>query len=239
MISKFAVIESDHIGQNVEVAEYAIIRKNVKIGENVIIHPFAIIEEGVEIGSNVEIFSHAIVGKSPKGPGLANKPSYQKYAKIGDYCVIGPNAVIYYGDEIGFNTLIGDGVSIRENCKIGDNCVIGRNVTMNFGVTIGNSCRVMDLTHITGRAIIENNVFIGPGVSSADDNKMGRGEDYNPSEDKGVHIKNGASIGEGCVLLPKITIGEHSIIGAGTVVRKNIRENKMVIGNVELLKTDL
>lgn len=239
MISKLAIIESDHIGQNVEVAEYAIIRKNVKIGKNVIIHPFAIIEEGVEIGNNVEIFSHAVVGKSPKGPGLANKPSFDKYAKVGDYCVIGPNAVIYYGDEIGINTLIGDGVSIRENCKIGDNCVIGRNVTINFGVCIGNSCRVMDLSHITGRAVIEDNVFVGPGVSSADDNKMGRGEDYNPSEDKGVHIKNGASIGEGCVLLPEITIGEKSIVGAGTIVRRTIKPNTLIIGKTDYLKTTL
>lgn len=239
MISKLAIIETDYIGQNAEIAEYAIIRKDVKIGNNVVIHPFAIIEEGVEIGNNVEIFSHAIVGKSPKGPGLANNPSFSKYAKVGDYCVIGPNAVIYYGDEIGINTLIGDGVSIRENCKIGDNCVIGRNVTMNFGVKMGNCCRVMDLSHITGRAVIEDNVFVGPGVSSADDNKMGRGEDYNPNEDQGVHIKKGASIGEGCVLLPKVTVGEGSIVGAGTIVRKNVKDQKMVIGNMEILKSDL
>ena len=239
MIHPTAIVESNSIGKNVEIMEYVIIRKYAVIGDAVTIHPFSIIEEGVTIGDGVEVFPHAYIGKKPKGPGLANKPFYEKYAKIGSYSVIGPNAVICYGTTVGENSMISDGVSIRENCSIGNNCIIGRNVTINFGTTIGNCSRVMDLSHITARAEIGDNVFVGPGVSSADDDSMGRGANYNPEEDKGAHIENGVSIGEGCVILPRVTIGSDSIIGAGTVVRRSIKKDMLVIGNQELLKNKL
>ena len=238
MIHPTAIIETDSIGKNAEIMEFAIVRKNVAIGNNVIIHPFVIIEEGVEIGDGVEIFPHAYIGKKPKGPGLANKPNYQKYARIGNYSVIGPNAVVCYGTSMGENSMISDGVSVRENCSIGNNSIIGRNVTINFGTKIGNSCRVMDLSHITARAVIEDNVFIGPGISSADDDSMGRGN-YNPEDDKGAYIESGASIGEGCILLPRVRIGSDSIVAAGTTVRRNIKPDLLVIENQDLLKTKL
>ena len=214
MIHKSAIIETDQIGENVDIKEYVIIRKGAVIGNNVIIHPFSIIEESVVVGNDVEIFPCAYIGKKPKGPGLANKPTFDKFVKIGDFSVIGPNVVVNYGVLIGENCLISDNVSIRENCSIGNNSIIGRQVTINFGTTIGSNTRIMDLSHITARSIVEENVFIGPGVSSADDDSMGRGENYNPLEDKGPLIMKGASIGEGCVILPKVTIEEGAVVGA-------------------------
>lgn len=97
----------------------------------------------------------------------------------------------------------------------------------------------MDLSHVTARAIIEDDVFIGPGVSSADDDSMGRGSNYNPEEDRGAHIESGVSIGEGCIILPKVNIGQDSIIGAGTTVRKSVKRDMLIIGNQEILKNKL
>ena len=239
MIHKTAIVETDKLGKDVEIKENVIVRHGAVIGDNVIIHPFSILEEGVIVGDDVEIFPYAYIGKKPKGPGLANKPVYEKYAKIGAHSVIGPNTVINYGVMVGENCLISDNVSIRENCTIGDNSIIGRQVTINFGTTIGSNTRIMDLSHITARSVVEDNVFIGPGVSSADDDSMGRGNNYNPLEDKGPHIEKGVSIGEGCVILPKIIIEEGAVVGAGTVVRNIVRRNSLVIGNQELLKTKL
>ena len=236
MISKFAIVEDASIGQNVSIGEFAIVRKGAKIGDNVIIHPYVCIEEGVVIGNNVEIFNNAYVGKAPKGPGMARVPIYEKKSVIGDYCVLGPNTVIYYGVYLGCNCLLGDGVSIRENCRLGNDCVIGRNSTINFGTTLGNKTRLGDLVHLTGNVEVGNNVFIGPGVVSADDNSMGRAADYDGLHDKGATIKDGASIGEACVLLPRIVIGENTIIGAGTIVRNRIPDNMLVIGSQKIQK---
>lgn len=239
MIHKTAIVEIDQIDESVEIKEYAIVRRGAVLGKNVVIHPFVIIEEGVRLGNDVEVFPHAYIGKKPKGPGLANKPTYEKYAEIGEYTVIGPNVVINYGVKIGKNCLISDNVSIRENCSIGDNTILGRQVTINFGATIGSNTRVMDLSHVTARSTLEDNVFVGPGVSSADDDSMGRGDDYNPLEDKGPYIMKGASIGEGSVILPKVVIEENSVVGAGTVVRRKVKAGTLIIGNQELLKTKL
>lgn len=236
MISKLAIVESTEIGKNVSIGEYAIIRKGAIIGDNVIIHPYVCIEEGVVVGSNVEVFNNAYLGKQPKGPGMARVPVYEKKAVIGDYCVLGPNTVIYYNVVLGNNCLIGDGVSIRENCSLGSDCVIGRNSTINFGTSIGNKTRLGDLVHLTGNVEVGNNVFIGPGVVSADDNSMGRALDYDGLHDKGATIKDGASIGEACVLLPRIVIGENTIIGAGTIVRNKVPDNMLVIGSQKVQK---
>lgn len=236
MISEYAIIEDASIGKNVSIGEFAIIRKGAVIGDNVIIHPYVCIEEGVVIGNNVEIFNHAFIGKAPKGPGMARVPVFEKKVVIGDYCVFGPNTVIYYSVNIGNNCLIGDGVSIRENCCLGTDCVIGRNSTINFGTSLGNKTRLGDLVHLTGNVEVGNNVFIGPGVVSADDNSMGRAADYDGLHDKGATIKDGASIGEACVLLPRIVIGENTVIGAGTIVRNKVADNMLVIGSQKIQK---
>ena len=67
MITQFAIVETDNIGKNVKVCEFAIIRTTAVIGNNVIIHPHVVINEGVYIGDGVEIFPGAMIGKEPIG----------------------------------------------------------------------------------------------------------------------------------------------------------------------------
>src|SRR5499433_2100004 len=142
-VSPLAVIETDQIGDNVVIREYAIIRRGAVIGDNVVIHPFVIIEDGVRIGNDVEIFPSAYIGKPPRGVGAMTRPmSFIARVEVGNGCVIGPNAVIYYDVEIGSHTLISDGASIREQSKIGSRCIIGRYVTVNYATLIGNEVKV-------------------------------------------------------------------------------------------------
>jgi UDP-3-O-[3-hydroxymyristoyl] glucosamine N-acyltransferase len=85
MISSLATIESDQIGANVIIREYAIIRRGAVIGDNVIIHPFVIIEEGVRIGNDVEIFPSAYNGKPPRGVGAMTRPmSFSAKVEVGN-----------------------------------------------------------------------------------------------------------------------------------------------------------
>src|SRR5215475_14782649 len=112
MRNPLAVIETDQIGDNVVIREYAIIRRGAIIGDNVVIHPFVIIEDGVRIGNDVEIFPAAYIGKPPRGVGAMTRPmTFAAKIDVGNGCVIGPNAVIYYDVEIGPYTLISDGAS--------------------------------------------------------------------------------------------------------------------------------
>jgi acetyltransferase-like isoleucine patch superfamily enzyme len=230
MISPLAVVETDQIGDNVTIHEYAIVRKHVVIGDNVVIHPFVVIEEHAIIGNDVEIFPGSYIGKKPRGAGATVRPiSYTPQVKIGDGCAIGPHAVIFYDVEIGNNTLIGDGASLREQVRVGSQCIISRYVTINYNTTIGDKSQIMDLTHITGNVTIGDNVFISIHVSTTNDNgpitRTYDGESMN-----GPQIASRATIGAGSILLPRVQIGEGAIVGSGAVVTKDIAPYDLVMG---------
>lgn len=234
MYSK-AVVQTDDIGENVTIMEFAVVRDGVRIGSNVVIHPFVVIESGVVIGDNVEIFPGTYIGKIPKGAALARKPEYEKRVVIGENCSLGPNAVIYYDVEIGANTLLGDGASVRDKCRIGSNCILSRYVTVNYATTIGNNTKIMDSTHITGKCHIGDNVFISVLVSSTNDNAIGK-LGYDETRVIGPTIEDGAAIGVGAMLLPAITIHENAIVGGGSVVTKDVPAGAVVMGSPAVIK---
>jgi acetyltransferase-like isoleucine patch superfamily enzyme len=230
-ISDLAVVETENIGNDVTIHEYAVVRKNVKIGDEVVIHPFVVIEENVEIGKGVEIFPGSYIGKVPKSIGLtARKITYEPWVRIGDECAIGPNAVIYYQVEIGSNTLIGDGASLREQVRVGSKCVIGRYVTVNYNTTIGDNSKIMDVTHITGNCKVGNHVFIGMLASTVNDNDL-ISREYREGQVVGPTIDDNATIGSSAVILAGINISEGGYVGANSVVTKDVDEYTLVVGS--------
>ncbi|PKM77614.1 MAG: transferase [Firmicutes bacterium HGW-Firmicutes-15] len=230
-----AVVQTDDIGDNIEIMEFAVIRQGVRIGNNVVIHPFVVIESGVVIGDNVEIFPGSYIGKVPKGAALARKPDYREHVEISSNCSIGPNAVVYYDVEIGENTLIGDGASIREQCRIGSNCILSRYVTVNYATVVGNNTKIMDSTHITGNCRIGNDVFISLCVGSTNDNAIGK-MGYNKARVQGPTIEDGVAVGAGAMLMPGIIIHKDAIVGAGSVVTKDVPERAVVMGSPATIK---
>lgn len=215
------------IGENVEIGPYVIIGEST-VGDGSCIHPHVIIADGVSIGRAVEIFPGAFIGKEPKGAGaIARKPVFEKKIMIGDECSIGPHVVIFYDVEIGSNTLLGDGASIREKCKIGSKCILSRYVTVNYSTTIGDRTKIMDSTHITGNSIIGNNVFISTMVGTTNDNNIREGY---ADHIQGPIIEDYVIIGVGASLLPGVRLGNGCTIAAGSVVTKNVEQGVLVKG---------
>jgi len=235
MISEKAVVQTDDIGENVKIMEFAVVRDGVRIGSNVVIHPFVVIESGVVIGDNVEIFPGTYIGKVPKGAALARKPEFEERVVIGENCSLGPNAVIYYDVEIGANTLLGDGASVRDKCRIGSNCILSRYVTVNYATTIGNNTKIMDSTHITGKCHIGDNVFISLLVGSTNDNAIGK-LGYDETRVIGPTIEDGVAIGGVAMLMPAITIHKNAVVGAGSVVTKDVPAGAVVMGSPAVVK---
>jgi acetyltransferase-like isoleucine patch superfamily enzyme len=229
-ISQLAVVETKDMGTNVSIGEFAIVRKDVRLGDNVIIHPHVIVNSGANIGAGVEVFPYTLIGKEPKGAGAtARTPSFTRAIIIGVNSKIGPGAVVFYDVEIGENTLLGDGASVREQCVIGSRCIISRYVTINYNTRIGDGTKIMDLTHITGNCIIGNDVFVSTGVFTANDNRIGAAG-YHEEDIQGPTIENAAMIGAGAVLLPGVRIGRGAIVGAGSVVTRDVHPDSTVIG---------
>jgi UDP-3-O-[3-hydroxymyristoyl] glucosamine N-acyltransferase len=230
LISPLAVVETEHVATGVNIAEFAVIRAGVRLGRGVRIHPHVVIEPGVEIGDDVELFPGAYLGKEPKGTGAtARAARFERRVLVGRGTSVGPHAVIYYDVEIGADTLIGDGASIREQCRIGSKCLIGRYVTINYHTTVGDRTRIMDLTHITGNCVIGEDVFISVLVSTANDNEM-VSRSFDEGKIAGPRIERRANIGEGANLLPGVRVGEGALVAAGAVVTKDVEPFSLVKG---------
>ena len=123
-----------------------------------------------------------------------------------------------YGCEVGDNTKIGAFVEIQKNAKVGKNCKISSHTFICEGVTI------------------EDEVFIGHGVTFINDSypRATTGGQLQTEADWRVEttvIKKGASIGSGATILSKVTVGENAIVGAGSVVTKDVPANSIVAGN--------
>ena len=111
-------------------------------------------------------------------------------------------------------------------CDIGENCVVHSHVWIGDGVTIGDNVKIEAFTFIPPGVHIESNVFIGPRVTFTNDK-------HPPSHGKGwseTLVKNGASIGASSTILPGVTIGEGAVIGAGSVVTKDVPAHAVAYG---------
>ncbi len=227
-ISKLAVVETDQIGSNVTIGEFAVVRKGVQLGDDVVIHPFVVIEPGVTIGSGTEIFPGSYIGKEPKGAGAtARELVFVREVTIGANSCIGPNAVIYCDVQIGESVLVGDGASIREQSRVGSQTIIGRHVSLSYCSVVGSHTKLLDHCTLGGNVTVGDNVFIGTDTQTANDNTFGR--DGYKDDFIGPTIQDGAKIGIGVLLLPGIVIEKDAVVGAGSVVYKNVKTGFMTM----------
>jgi acetyltransferase-like isoleucine patch superfamily enzyme len=116
-------------------------------------------------------------------------------------------------------------------CSIGDNCFIGPFTEIQKGVVIGNNCKIQSHSFICELVTIGNDCFIGHGVMFINDTfSEGKPAMGNTALWKNTEIGNHVSIGSNATILP-VTICDHTVIGAGAVLTKNIEKPGVYIGN--------
>ena len=137
---------------------------------------------------------------------------------------------------------LGKGVRIYDfvnlyGCEIGDNTKIGTFVEIQKGAKIGNNCKVSSHTFICEGVTVEDNVFIGHNVTFINDlypkatTENGRLQTDDDWSCVPTLIQKGASIGSSVTILCGVTVGENAIIGAGSVVVRDVPANTIVAGN--------
>ena len=131
--------------------------------------------------------------------------------------------------NIGQGTRIWQYVVILPNAIIGADCNICSHCLIENDVKIGNRVTIKSGVQIWDGIILEDDVFIGPNVSFTND-KFPRSKHHDYYPDKTI-IKKGSSIGANSTILPGITVGEYSMIGAGSVITKSIPNNELWFGN--------
>jgi UDP-2-acetamido-3-amino-2,3-dideoxy-glucuronate N-acetyltransferase len=148
---------------------------------------------------------------------------------MSDYCSIATDVKLGQGVKLSkFINLYG--------CSVGDNTKIGAFVEVQKNAHIGSHCKISSHTFICEGVNIEDDVFIGHGVMFINDTypRATANGGLQTEADWSVEptlVKKGASIGSNCTILSHVTIGEKAIIGAGSVVTKDVPPNTIAAGN--------
>lgn len=149
---------------------------------------------------------------------------------MNEFCSIAPDVKLGKGVRLSkFINMYG--------CEIGDETKIGAFVEIQKNAKVGRRCKISSHTFICEGVAIEDNVFVGHGVTFINDSNpratTPEGELQTESDWhlEATVIKQGASIGSGATLLSKVVVGENSIVGAGSVVTRDVPANVIVAGN--------
>lgn len=132
--------------------------------------------------------------------------------------------------EIGAGTKIWHFSHIMSGCKIGRNCNIGQNVVVSPQVVLGDNVKVQNNVSIYTGVVCEDDVFIGPSVVFTNvinpRSAIPRKDKY-----KSTLMKRGVSIGANATIVCGHTIGEYAMIGAGSVITKDVKPYALMVGN--------
>ena len=203
------------------VSNTALILGPSKIGDN------TIIDHDVIIGYPSRASIRSLLGKK----GLNYKDYFtaldeaSKGAIIGSRCHIRSGSTIYENVTIGDDVETGHGVLIREKTTIGNNSIVGSNTVIDGRASIGKNVKIETGVYIPPETIIEDNVFLGPYSIITNDR-------YPPSERlQGAIIRKGAVIGANAILIAGIEVGENAVVGAGSIVTRDVPPNTVVVGS--------
>ena len=141
---------------------------------------------------------------------------------------IHPTARIEDNVEIGADTSIWDHVHIRHHTRIGEQCIIGEKTYIAYDVTIGNRVKINAMVYICTAVTIDDGVMISAGTIFTNDrfprattSDLRRLRSSAPDETTlAIHVKEGATIGAGCVIGCDLEIGKFAMVGMGSVVTK-------------------
>jgi acetyltransferase-like isoleucine patch superfamily enzyme len=150
--------------------------------------------------------------------------------------MISQQAIVETGAVLGRNVEIWHFTHVREGVEIGDDTNVGSHCYIDAGVRIGSRCKIQSGCLIYRPAVIGDGVFVGPGVRIINDknphavDQHGNKLTYADILHEGVTIEDGASIGTGAILMPGIRIGRNAVVGAGSVVTKDVPAQALVFG---------
>jgi len=174
---------------------------------------------------------------------LSRSPSYwTKGIRLRENVRIHPTAEVSSQAEIGAGSSIWHQAQVREGARLGRNCIVGKGAYVDFGVQIGDNAKIQNRVSIYHGVTIEDGVFVGPHVCLTND-KLPRAVNSDGSlkaaDDWLVSpslVREGAAIGAHSVVLPGVTIGRWAMIGAGSVVTRDIPDYGLAWGHPARLR---
>jgi acetyltransferase-like isoleucine patch superfamily enzyme len=194
----------------------------VRFGANVVVHAHTVIGEGCTIED------HAVLGKRPRLAAGSGAHGDVASLELGERVTVCTGAVVLAGASIGEGTILGDQSFVRERTMIGAATVIGRGSAVDNDVQVGARVRVQTNVYLTAYTIVEDDVFVGPGVTTTNDDTMSRhaaGVSL-----RGAVLRRACRIGGGAVLTPGVEVGAEAFVASGAVVTRDVRPRAVVMG---------
>ena len=156
-----------------------------------------------------------------------------------DNVKIHPTAVIEQGVEIGPGSSVWDNVHIRHDAKLGEQCIVGGKSLIAYSVEIGNRCKINSNVYICYGVTLEDGVMVSAGTIFTNDRfpraatpDLSELRSSDPDEETfSTLVREGATIGAGCIIGSNLTIGRFAMVGMGSVVTKDIPDFHLVIGS--------
>ena len=179
--------------------------------------------KNVKLGKNCTLEPPVVIGKPPRG-----KADGELKTTLGDNCIVRSFTTIYAGTRIGRELQTGHGALIREGNVIGNGCSIGTNAVLEFDNKIGSFVRIHSGAFLE-MVTVEDHVFIGPNVVFTDDPHPMACPRFKECVG-GATVKKFARIGANSTILPGVVIGRNALVGAGSVVVRDVEEGTVVAG---------
>ena len=200
-----------------DISALAHVHPSARIGEGTVIGEFSVVRANVVLGDGCRIGSHCLLGEPSSGE---DGPLV-----IGAGAVIRSHSVVYAGSRIGVNLTTGHGVTIRERSALGDGVQIGTNTELQGDLTVGDYTRTQSSVFIPKYCTIGRFVWLMPFVCLTNDPRP-------PSDpaDEGPTIEDYAVLAARVVVLPGVRIGARSVVGAQSLVTRDVEADTVVMG---------
>ena len=177
----------------------------------------------LDIGRGLVADPSVVLGQTP------SRPIDDHRLVLGADALLRHGTIVYAGTRIGDRFETGHHVIVREQNRIGHDVRIWNATTIDYGCRIGHRVKIHCNGYVAQYTVIEDDVFIGPGVTIAND--LHPGCVHSAECMRGPTIRRGAKIGAGATILPFVTIGEQALVGAGSVVTRDVPPETVVYGN--------
>ncbi|WP_083322486.1 acyltransferase [Hymenobacter lapidarius] len=213
--------------RNVQLGENVRLGKNVSIGDNTTIYDNVIIED------NAIICNNCVIGEPGRAYYYQDGSYIQPETVIGAGALIRSHNIIYAGSTFGENFTTGHRVTVRENSHFGRDCQAGTLTDIQGNVVFGDYCKMHSNVHICEFSTIGDYVFIYPYTVFTNDARP-------PSNSyKGPTIGDYSIITVHCIVLPEVQIGKNCLVGANSVVNKDMPDFSFAVGSPAKIVRDV
>jgi len=204
----------------------------ITLESGVAIGTFAVVHGGTTLGRDAQVEDHAVVGQPELGYAVGHVYSGAGGSTtIGAGVVLRAGVVCYAEVRVGENAVVGHRTLLRTGVQIGAEAQLGHQLTVERAAQVGQGVRCSPGSHITSAAYIGDGVFLGAGVLTVNDNRLIWREPGRRAVLAAPRFEAGAKVGSGSVVLAGVTIGEHALVGAGSLVTRDVPARALAYGH--------